>query len=213
MVLRLPSGGKGFNGAAHSQNIETLVTNVPGLIVAIPSNAADAKGLLKTAVRSNDPVVFIEEKLLYATSGEVPDDPEYLLPFGKASVARPGRDVTVVAYGYLVSRALLAAEQRAKEGVEVEVIDPRTLNPFDLDTVLASVRKTGRVVIAHQACKTGGFGGEISALIAEHAFESLKKPILRVGALDAPVAANAALEACALPNERSIVDAVRTLLA
>ena len=211
MVVRLPSGGKGGNASPHSQNLEAFFMHVPGLYVAMPSNPADARGLLKTAIRDDNPVVFIEEKLLYMSNGNV-EEVDVTVPFGKASVVREGGDVTIVALGYMVSRATIAASKLRDEGIEAEIVDPRTLNPFDLDTIMQSVGKTHKVVIAHQACKTGGVGAEIAARIMENGFDMLEKPIERVAAIDAPIAYNMKLEYAALPNEDDIVAAVHKLV-
>jgi len=211
MVIRLPSGGKGGNAAPHSQYLEAFFMHTPGLYVAIPSNPNDAKGLLKTAIRDDNPVVFVEEKLLYMMSGEV-EDGDICIPFGEARTVRAGADVTVVAIGYAVSRAQIAANKLESEGINIEIIDPRTLNPFDLEMVLSSVKKTGRLIIAHQACKTGGIGGEIAAMVAESGFTYLKKPIVRIASLDAPIANNIKLEFTALPNEDDIVEAARNIM-
>lgn len=211
MVIRLPSGGKGGNAAPHSQNLEAFFMHTPGLYVAIPSNPSDAKGLLKTAIRDENPVVFIEEKLLYMSNGNV-DEKEYIVPFGKAKVIREGSDVTVVAYGYMVTRAVIAANKLHDEGIEIELIDPRTLNPFDIGTIIDSVKKTHKVIIAHQACKTCGAGAEIAARITENGFDYLEKPIERIAAIDAPIAYNMKLEYTALPNEDDIYHAVNKLM-
>lgn len=211
MVLRLPSGGKGGNGAAHSQNVEMVVANTPGLKIVAPSSASEAKGLLKTAIRDDDPVVFIEEKLLYPVVDEVSED-DYTIPFGKARIAREGSDVTIVSYGYMTDQAIRAARELKKENIEVEIVDLRTLNPLDIETPVQSALKTGRVIVAHQACTFGGFGGEIVSQIQEKTFGKLKKPILRVGALSAPVAANKALEHCAMPDKDTLVAAVKEIM-
>ena len=211
MVIRLPSGGKGGNASPHSQYLEAFFMHTPGLYVAIPSNPNDAKGLLKTAVRDDNPVVFVEEKLLYMMSGEV-EEGDICIPFGVAKTVRTGADVTIVALGYTVSRAQIAASRLEEEGINVEIIDPRTLNPFDLDAVLCSIKKTGRLIIAHQACKKGGVGGEIAAMVAETGFEYLKKPIIRVASVDAPIAYNMKLEFTALPSEDDIMEAVRSIM-
>ena len=210
MVVRLPSGGKGGNASPHSQNLEAYFMHLPGVYVAMPSNPADAKGLLKTAIRDDNPVVFIEEKLLYMSKGEV-EEGDYCIPFGQANIVREGSDVTIVAMGYMVTRARIAATKLEKEGISVEIVDPRTLNPLDIGTILSSVRKTKKVIITHQACRTGGVGAEIAAIIAEKEFDSLEKPIERVTAIDAPIAYNMKLEYVALPNEDDIVSAALKL--
>lgn len=208
MVVRLPNGAKWGNAAAHSQALEAWFMHVPGLRVAMPSTPYDAKGLLKTAIRDDNPVVFIEDKMAYYTQGEVPEE-EYTIPFGQADVKRPGKHVTIVALGYMVSRALTAARQLEKEGVEAEVIDPRTLNPLDIKTIVESVKKTGRLIIVHQACRTGGAGAEIAAQVMEQAFDYLDAPVQRVAGLDAPVPYYTKLENLVYPSVDDIVSAVR----
>jgi pyruvate dehydrogenase E1 component beta subunit len=212
LVLRGPLGAKGGNGAQHTQNFEAWFAHTPGLLVAMPALPYDAKGLLKTAIRDDNPVVFIEDKNSYFLQGEVPQE-EYLLPFGLADIKRPGRDVTIIATGITVVRALRAAAQLASEGIEVEVIDPRTLVPLDMATIVASVRKTGRVVVAHQAPKTCGFGGELAARIQEEAFDWLDAPVVRVAGLDTPAPYNVELEKKALVYEEDIIAGVRQALA
>jgi pyruvate dehydrogenase E1 component beta subunit len=211
MVVRLPNGGKLGNAAPHSQYLESWFLHTPGLRVAMPSNPQDAKGLLKTAIRSDDPVVFIEDKLLYPRTAEV-DEGEVLVPFGEAAIAHPGGDVTVVALGWTVTRALAAALELEKEGISVEVVDPRTLNPLDMPAILSSVRKTGRAIVAHQACRTGGAGAEIAARISEEAFDSLDAPVARVAGLDCPIPYNLDQEKFSMPDEQSIAAAVRAML-
>ncbi len=208
LVIRTQQGGGRGNAAQHSQSLETLFTHIPGLKVAIPSNPYDAKGLLKTAFRDPNPVVFIEHKLLYNTKGPVPVE-DYTIPFGKAAIKRPGDDVTLVSYSRTLLFALEAAEQAAADGIEVEVIDLRTTVPLDLETVLASVRKTNRLVIAHEAHRTLGLGAEIAALVQEHAFDYLDAPIERVGAMDIPIPYSQPLEDEALPGMKHILDGIR----
>jgi pyruvate dehydrogenase E1 component beta subunit len=212
LVIRTPMGG--YLGAAeqHSQCLEAWFQHVPGLKLALPSTAADAKGLLKTAIRDPNPVLFIEHKKLYQVQGEVPDG-EWLIPFGRAEVKREGTDVTVVATSYMVRMALEAAEALAGEGISVEVVDPRTLAPLDEDAILASVRKTGRAVVVHEAAKRGGAGGEIAALLAETAFDDLRAPVVRVAAEDVPVPFSPALERLVLPSPEKIAAAVRRVAA
>ena len=215
MVIRVAVGGYIHGGLYHSQSIDGFFTHIPGVRVVFPSNAADAKGLLKTACRSGDPVLFLEHKGLYrqgfASSPE--PGPDYTLPFGVAAVKRPGDDVTVVTWGMLVQRALDAARKvEAAHGVGVEVIDLRTLNPLDTETVFTSVRKTGKVLIAHEDTLTGGFGGEIAALIASACFESLDAPVKRVAAKDTPVPYGPVLENAMLPQETDIVSRLEELI-
>ncbi|MHB0878328.1 MAG: alpha-ketoacid dehydrogenase subunit beta [Anaerolineae bacterium] len=212
LVLRGPLGAKSGNGAQHSQYFESWFAHMPGLLVAMPSLPYDAKGLLKTAIRDDNPVVFVEDKTSYFLQGEVPEE-EYTLPFGQADVKREGRHATLIATGITVVRALRAADKLADEGIEVEVIDPRTLVPLDVATIAASVRKTGRVVVAHQAPRTGGFGGELVARIQEEAFDWLDAPIVRVAGLDTPAPYNVALEKQALVQEDDIIAGVHRVLA
>ena len=212
LVLRGPLGAKGGNGAQHTQNFESWFVHTPGLLVAMPSTPYDAKGLLKTAIRDDNPVVFIEHKIIYFSIGEVPDG-EYTIPFGEAEVKRQGRDVTIVATGITVGRALKAARVLADEGIDVEVIDPRTLVPLDMDTIVRSLRKTHRLVVAHQAPKRGGFGAEIAAQVQELAFDELDAPVQRVAGLDTPAPYNVELEKKALVYEDDIIEGVRQVLS
>jgi pyruvate/2-oxoglutarate/acetoin dehydrogenase E1 component len=206
LVVRTPiATGLGF-GTQHSQSLEAWLVHVPGLKVAMPSTAYDAKGLIKTAIRDPNPVVFAESISLYSTKGEIPDE-EYLIPFGKADVKRKGDDVTLVALGPIVPKALKAAEELAQQGLDVEVIDPRTVAPLDIDTIVNSVKKTGRLVIAHVAHKTGGVGAEIAQQVVERAFDSLDGPPVRVAAADVPMAASQQLEKATLPDVADIVKA------
>jgi 2-oxoisovalerate dehydrogenase E1 component len=213
VVVRVPVGGYIHGAIYHSQNIESTFAHFPGLYVVYPSNASDAKGLLKSAIRGEDPVLFLEHKGLYrqiyAASPE-PDD-GYLLPFGRARVAREGRDLTIVTYGSLVKRSLDVAAKMESRGLSVEVIDLRSLLPWDRDGVLASVAKTGRVLVAHEDTLTGGFGAEVAATIAQESFEALDAPVMRIGAADAPVPYNWFLEAEVLPQERHLMAAVERL--
>ena len=211
MVLRTSTGaGKGYGGQ-HSQALESHSTHTPGLRVVVPSTPYDAKGLLKTAVRDNNPVVFVESQSLYNDTGEVPEQ-EYLIPFGEAVVRREGADVTIIAWGLLARESLRAAEMLDGEGISAEVIDPRTLNPFDYDTVVESVRKTGRAVVVSQACRTGSFTGEVASQIQERAFDYLDAPALRVGAKDAVSPQSEILERAYLPFAEDVVAAVRSIM-
>jgi pyruvate/2-oxoglutarate/acetoin dehydrogenase E1 component len=176
----------------------------------MPSTPYDAKGLLKTAILDDDPVIFIEHKQLYLTKGPVPEE-EYLIPLGKADIKKEGNDVTVVATSFMVQKALTAAQTLDKEGINVEVIDPRSLVPLDTKAILNSVKKTGKLVVVHEACKRGGIGAEIAAIIAEEAFDYLDAPIIRVGGLNTPIPYNAALEKISVPNEDDIIKAVKSL--
>ncbi len=214
MVIRVAVGGYIHGGLYHSQSIDGFFTHIPGLRVVYPSNAADAKGLLKTACRSEDPVLFLEHKGLYrqmfAASPEPSD--EYLLPFGVARVRKPGDDLTVITWGMLVQRALDAARNvEERLGVSVEIVDLRTLNPLDRETILRSVRKTGKVLIAHEDTLTGGFGAEIAAILAAEAFDRLDAPIVRVAAKDTPIPYSPTLESAMLPQESDLVHALEQL--
>jgi pyruvate dehydrogenase E1 component beta subunit len=211
MVVRTPFGA-GVNIASHhSQSLEAWFMHVPGLYVAVPSTPKDAKGLLKSAIRGENPVFFCEHKLLYSIKGEVPED-DYLVPFGVADIKREGTDVTVVGTLYMVHKALAAARTLAQEGVNVEVIDPRTLTPLDKTTIIKSVKKTGRVVVVSEDCKTTGVSAEIAAVIAEEAIDYLDAPIKRVTGADTPIPFSPTLEQFVIPNEKSIVKAVKEVV-
>jgi pyruvate dehydrogenase E1 component beta subunit len=210
IVIRAGMGG--YIGAAehHSQCLESWFAHAPGLIVVAPSSPADGKGLLKTAIRNDNPVMFFEHKLLYGIKGEVPEAgrQERLIPFGQAAIKREGTDVTVIAYSYMVHKALAVAERLAPQ-ISVEVVDIRTLTPLDEETILASVNKTHRAVIVHETWTHGGFGGEIAARIADKAFYSLDAPIKRVGAKHFPIPFAPELESHILPQEQDIENAIR----
>ncbi|WP_432409148.1 alpha-ketoacid dehydrogenase subunit beta [Wukongibacter sp. M2B1] len=211
MVVRLP-GGAGVQAAAqHSQSLEAWITHVPGLKVVYPSTPQDALGLMLGAIEDDNPVMFVEHKLLYAVTGEVEDDVKPI-PLGVADIKRSGTDVTVIATGKMVHDALKAAELLSKEGIEVEVIDPRSLYPLDKETIFKSLQKTNRVVIVTEENKRGGYGGEISALISENYFDYLDAPIIRVGALDTPIPFSPTLESYVIPNEKDIVNAVKEII-
>ena len=211
LVIRGPQGGGIRLAAQHSQSLEAWFVHIPGLVVVAPSTPYDAKGLLAAAIREDNPVIFLEHKMLYPLKGPVPAEP-YAIPLGRADVKRAGTDVTVVATQMMVHRALGAAADLEKEGISVEVIDPRTLVPLDEATILDSVRKTGRLVIAHEAVKRGGFGAEIAALVTEHALDYLDAPILRVAARNVPMPYNDRLELATIPSREDIVAAIRSLL-
>jgi 2-oxoisovalerate dehydrogenase E1 component len=211
LVIRGPQGGGIRLAAQHSQSLEAWFVHVPGLVVVAPSTPYDAKGLLATAIRDDNPVIFLEHKMLYPTKGPVPDG-EYLIPFGKADVKRPGTDVTVVATQMMVQRALGAAQDLESDGVSVEVIDPRTLVPLDEEAILESVRKTHRLVIIHEAVKRGGWGAEVAALVSERALDELDAPIVRLGARNVPMPYNDRLEQATIPSREDIAAAVRSLL-
>lgn len=211
MVIRTPFGG-GVNIASHhSQSLEAWFMHVPGLYVAVPSTPYDAKGLLKTAIRSDNPVFFCEHKLLYPLKGMIPEE-EYTLPFGKADVKREGKDVTVFATMFMVHQALVAAERLSKENISVEVIDPRTLVPLDKAALLASVRKTGRIVIVSEDCKTAGVSAEIAAVVAEEAIDYLDAPVKRVAEPDTPIPFSPPLEKFVIPDENRIIKAVKEIV-
>lgn len=211
MTVRCACGGYVTGAAQHSQSIEGMIAHIPGLKVVYPSNPQDAKGLLISAIRDDNPVVFLEHQTLYGVKGEVTDDFEPI-PLGKGRIVREGTDVTVVATGVQVGKAMEAAEQLAAKGVSIEVIDPRCLYPLDKELIYHSVTKTGKVVIITEECKRGAWSGELAARIAEDRFESLKKPIVRVGALDTPVPFSQPLEDYMLPQTEYIVKAIKTVL-
>jgi pyruvate dehydrogenase E1 component beta subunit len=211
MVVRAPAGSGTGAAAQHSQSLEAWFIHTPGLKVVAPATARDAKGLLITAIRDNNPVIFMEHKLLYRTPGLVPEA-AYSIPLGQAEVKRKGRDLTVIAYSIMLPRALEAAEQLAIEGLEIEVIDLRSLNPLDEATIVQSAAKTGRVLIVHEAPRTGGFGGEVAAVIADSdAFDYLDAPIRRLAGRDIPIPYNRTLERAAVPQVEDIVAAARAL--
>jgi acetoin:2,6-dichlorophenolindophenol oxidoreductase subunit beta len=215
LVLRTQQGAGGGKGAQHSQSLEAIFCHVPGWIVMAPSNPADAKGLLKSAIRDNNPVAFLEHKGLYFKKAAVPEG-DYCVPIGQARVVREGRDVTLISYSKAVELAMAAAEALARDGIQAEVIDLRTLKPLDLNTVFSSIKKTNRAIIVHEAHRFCGFGAELTATIQEHVFYDLEAPVLRVAALDTPIPYNRRLENAVLPQilnveaaVRSVVDAVR----
>jgi pyruvate/2-oxoglutarate/acetoin dehydrogenase E1 component len=211
MVVRTNSGAPGAKAAQHSQSLEAWFLHVPGLRVVTPSTPADAKGLLKAAIRSDDPVIFLEHKRLYFTKGHVPEG-DVVVPIGVAAVRRAGRDLTVVANHTMVAAAVEAAEVLAGEGIELEVIDVRTVSPLDMATISASVRRTGRLIVAHEANRTGGWGAEVVARTAELDFHYLDAPILRVAAKDVPIPFSEVMERAVLPQPAEIVEAARTLV-
>lgn len=213
MVIRAPSGGGMRAGPFHSQNPEAWFVHRPGLKVVAPATPYDAKGLLKAAIRDNNPVIYFENKYLYRKlKADVPDG-DYTVPIGKADVKRAGRDVSVVAYGAMVDEALQAAQAVESEGIDVEVLDLRSLLPLDRDAILATAERTGKVIVCHEATLTGGVGGEVSAIIAEHAFELLDAPLVRLAAPDTPVPFSPPLEDFFRPNAAKIAAAVRQLAA
>ena len=212
LVVRGPQGGGIRLAAQHSQSLEAWFTHVPGLVVVAPSTPYDAKGLLVAAIRDDNPVIFLEQKLLYLEPGAPVPEELYAIPIGKADVKREGTDVTVVATSAMVPRALAAASQLQRDGISLEVVDPRTLRPLDEDSILASVRKTNRLIIVHEGWKRGGFGAEVAAMVIEKAFDYLDAPIVRLGAPDAPMPYNDKLERYAIPSQDRIAEAVRALL-
>jgi pyruvate/2-oxoglutarate/acetoin dehydrogenase E1 component/TPP-dependent pyruvate/acetoin dehydrogenase alpha subunit len=212
LTVRTQGGVGRGGGAQHSQSLEALWVHLPGIKVVMPSTPYDAKGLLKAAIRDQGPVIFIEHKMLYGVSGPVPEK-EYLIPLGSADVKRAGKDVTVVAYSRMALLALEAAETLAAGGVDVEVVDPRTLKPLDLETILASVRKTGRVVCVTEACRTGSFAAELASRIQEQAFDWLDAPVRIVAGADVPIPVAASLEAACIPRVEDIVAAVKEVMA
>ncbi|NTU74863.1 MAG: alpha-ketoacid dehydrogenase subunit beta [Anaerolineaceae bacterium] len=211
LVARAP-GGSGTGAAEqHSQCLENMFVGIPGLKVVAPATPADAKGMLVTAIRDNNPVIFVEHKLLYRTKGVVPED-LYEVPFGKANIAREGKDLTVLTYSHMVVKSLEAAKELEKEGIDIEVVDLRSLSPLDTETIVKSVSKTGRVLIAHEAPITGGFGGELAAVVAEsEAFDRLDAPIRRVAGRNIPIPYNRNLEKAAVPQVEDIIAAARSL--
>lgn len=213
LVIRVPIGAGGGQAAQHSQSLESWFNHVPGLKVVAPYTPADCKGLLKASIRDNNPVIFLENKRTYAVRGEIPDEEDYLVEIGKAAVAREGSDVTLVTYSSMVKTCLNAAEKLAKEGVFCEVVDLRTLVPLDYETVLASIAKTNRVVVVHEASKRGGIGSDIVAEINERAFDLLDAPPIRVGALNIPIPYSAILESAVLPDEDNVIEAVRKTMS
>jgi pyruvate/2-oxoglutarate/acetoin dehydrogenase E1 component len=214
IVIRTQTGNAGplAQGPHHESSYEAWFTHVPGLKVVMPSNAYDAKGLLKSAIRGHDPVFFIEHRLLAWEEVDVPEE-EYLVPIGKADVKREGTDLTIVSWSRDVNLSLAAAARLQEQGISVEVVDLRTLTPLDEDTILASVHKTGRLIVAHEATRTGGFGGEVAAVVAEKGFADLKAPIRRVASLDSPIPQNRGLARRVLMGEDDIVTAATELMA
>ncbi len=211
LVVRMKSGAGFGAGCQHAHNLEAWVAHCPGLKVVMPSTPADAKGLLKSAIRDDNPVVFIEDMMLYFAPGPVPEG-EHLAPIGKADVKRPGRDVTVVTWSKMLGVALNAAARLEQKGIEAEIVDLRTLSPLDKETVLTSVHKTGRLVVLHEATRTGGFAGEVAAVVMEEAFSSLKAPLRRVTGPDIPVPVSPPLERFYIPDEEKLIAAIREIL-
>jgi 2-oxoisovalerate dehydrogenase E1 component beta subunit len=211
IVIRAPSGGGIHGGPFHSQNPEAWFVRTPGLKVVAPSTAYDAKGLIKSAIRDNDPVLFFEHKALYRRIKEDLPQDEYTVPIGKAAVIRPGKDLSIITYGAMVHVAAEAAEALAAEGIDAEIIDLRSLLPIDVEAILATARKTSKVLLLHEDTRTGGLGGELAALISEHVFEYLDGPIVRVTAPDTPVPYSPPLEEAFLPNTAKVLEKARWL--
>ncbi|QRY39329.1 alpha-ketoacid dehydrogenase subunit beta [Bacillus sp. PDNC022] len=212
LVVRTPAGSGTGAAAQHSQSLEAWMAHIPGLKVVQPSTAYDAKGLLKAAMDDDNPVIFYEHKLLYKTIGEVPEE-QYSIPLGKADVKRNGKDVTIVATAIMVHKALEAAKELEAEGIDVEIIDPRTLVPLDEETIIESVKKTGKCIVVHEAVKRGGYGGEIASMIAEsEAFDYLDTPIKRLGGLAVPIPYNPTLEKAVIPQVPDIIEAAKELV-
>jgi len=212
LVIRGPQGGGIRLAAQHSQSLEAWFAHVPGLVVVAPSTPADAKGLLISSIREDNPVIFLESKLLYLAAPTPVPEELYAIPLGKGIVLRKGADITIVATMAMVSRALAAAEQLAREGISVEVIDPRTLRPLDEELILTSVHKTHRLVVAHEACTQGGFGSEISSIVMEKAFDWLDGPVIRIGAPSVPMPYNDELERFVIPSQQRIADVARDVV-
>ena len=207
-VLRTEGGtGRGI-AAHHSQSLEAWYVHIPGLFVVMPGTPYDAKGLLKSSIRNNNPVIFIEHKMLYGIKGEVPDE-EYTVPIGKAAISRKGKDITIIAYSHILQAALSAAGELASSGIECEVIDLRTLKPLDMETISESVKKTGKVITVCEACKTGGFTAELTSRIGEECFDYLDAPVVRLGGADLPIPMSPVLEKAAIPQVDDIIKAVK----
>jgi pyruvate dehydrogenase E1 component beta subunit len=212
MVIRMPGGSGSGAAAQHSQSLESILVHIPGIKVVNPSTPYDAKGLLLSAIRDPNPVCFVEHKLLYKSKGPVPEG-EYTIPIGQADIKRQGRDITVVAANIMVPRALSVAERLAQEGIGVEIVDPRTLRPLDVDTIAASVQKTGRLLVVHEACQTGGWAGEVIASIcATRAFDYLDAPMQRLAGADVPIPYSRILERAAVPQEEDIEREIRAIV-
>lgn len=210
ITIRTQNGAGMSAAAQHSQSLTAFFLHVPGLLVVAPSTPYDAKGLLKTSIREDNPVLFFEHKLLYNVEGDVPEE-EYTIPLGQGEIKRQGTDVTIIAISHMVHKALSASIELAKDGIEVEIIDLRTLVPFDKEIIFNSIRKTGKVVIVDEDCKRGGVGSEIAGIIAEEAFDLLDAPIKRVGTLDTPIPCSPVLEKYVVPDIGDIINAVKEI--
>lgn len=213
LVVRTVTGGGASVGATHSQSLEGWFASVPGLRVAVPATPYDALGLFRYSMQQEDPVIFVEHALLYGTRGEVPDEPYYFIPFGKADVKRTGSDVTIVGYARMAVVAMRAAEELENRGISAEVVDLRTLAPLDADTVLESVRRTGRAVVVEETWYTGGFGATVVDLIQANAFDSLDAPVTRIAGEEAPMPYSRPLELASIPDESRVVRAVEQMLS
>jgi pyruvate/2-oxoglutarate/acetoin dehydrogenase E1 component len=211
VVIRTQGGIGGGIGGQHSQSLEAWYVHIPGLKVVMPSTPYDAKGLLKTAIRDDEPVIFIENKRLYQIKGEIPEE-EYLIPFKKADIKRQGNDITIIATSYMVHESLEAAQELEKEGIDLEIIDPRTLVPLDIDTIINSIKKTSRALIVHEGYERGGIGAEISAVINERVFDFLDTPVQRLGGANAVIPYSYHLEKACIPGKDDIIEKVKNIL-
>lgn len=211
MVVRLPAGAGLQAAAQHSQSLEAWLTHVPGLKVVYPSTPQDAFGLMLSSIEDDNPVIFIENKMLYGVSGDVEDEVKKI-PLGSADIKREGKDVTVIATGRMVNEALAAAEKLAEEGLEIEVVDPRTLYPLDKKTIYNSIRKTNKAVVVTEENKRGGYAGEISAMISEDIFDELDAPVVRIGSLNTPIPFSPKLEHYIIPDSKDIINGIRKLV-
>lgn len=211
LTILIPQGASGGSAAHHSQSLEAIFMHIPGLKVAVPSTSYDAKGLLKTAIRGDDPVIFLTHKRLMASRAPVPEG-DYTIPFGQADIKRSGKDVTIVSWLYTLTLCLTAAEKLEKEGISTEVIDLRTLVPFDGKTILESVKKTGRLIVAEEECKRGGAAAEVAAIIAEEGFKYLRSPVKRVTSADVPIPYARVMEDFVLPKVDDIVNAAKEIV-
>jgi len=211
IVIKMQSGAGRGKAAQHSQSFEAIYSHIPGLKVVMPSTPYDAKGLFKTAIRDNDPVVYMEHGSLYGIKGQIPEE-DYTIPMGVGDIKREGKDISIITYSYMVHKALAAAEILDADGIDAEVVDLRTLKPMDTEIIAASVKKTHRVVVLHEACVTGGIGGEIVAKIAENVFDYIDAPIKRVGIPDVPVPYAKSLEDAIVPNEEMLITCVKEVM-
>ena len=211
VVIKMQSGAGRGKAAQHSQSLEAIYSHIPGLKVVMPSTPYDAKGLFKSAIRDDDPVVYMEHGSLYGIKGQIPEE-DYTLPIGVGDIKREGKDISIVTYSYMVHKALAAAETLASEGIDAEVVDLRTLRPMDTDIIIDSIKKTHRVVVLHEACVTGGIGGEIVAKIAENAFDYIDAPIKRLGIPDVPIPYAKSLEDTIIPNEEKLIACIKAVL-